>query len=180
MPSGKAHRQLGYATTPVLILAAWTVSGFSLSLDTWMNIGTVCVGYLINPLLLSPDMDLVHSAPANEWKAAEPLWWGYQMLIHKGGGRNPLSHWPPLSSLLRIFYLWLILFIVGMLIIGIVNLISFGLFEQIIIPWEWIKRAFRHWVMVFTFPAFWHFVWGVCLADAVHICADLAYSYMRK
>jgi len=180
MPSGQAHRKLAAATAPLIVLGGWTISGFSFDLETWASIGIVTVGYLMNPVMLSPDMDLVHSDPSDEWRTLEPLWFVYQGIIHKGGGRNPLSHWPPLSSLLRVFYLWLVLFIAGAFGIGILDLVWYGLFEQVLVPWDWVKMSFQYWAMIFVFPQFWNLVWGIALGDLLHWGADILYSFMKK
>lgn len=156
------------------------MSGFSFSPDTWLGIGTVVAGYVLNPICLSPDMDLPESSPSNAWGPLEFLFWPYQMLIHKGGGRNAYSHWPPLSTLLRVGYLWLMLFIVGAVAMGMVNLIVFGLSGQIMIPVEWLELAFWYWLMCWKFPAMWRFIWGVALGDFLHIASDILYSFMRK
>jgi len=180
MPSGKAHRKLAVATTPLLVLGGWAVSNFPLIDKAWIDIGIVAIGYLINPAVLSPDMDLVHSDPSDAWGKTEPLWWGYQLLIHKGGGRNPLSHWPPLSSLFRVFYLWAALFVINLCGIGILNLIWYGLFSHALISWAWVEIGLEYWLLIFTFPQFWKFVWGIALGDLLHWLADVAFSYMKK
>lgn len=167
-------------TSPLLVLGAWAVSGFAFDLETWANIVVITSGYVMNPAMLSPDMDLVHSDPSDGYGSFEPLWFLYQGIIHKGGGRNPLSHWPPLSSILRIFYLWLVLFVAGMFIVGILDLICWGLFEEVLVSWDWIKTALDYWLLVFTLPQFWQFVWGITLGDLIHLGADISYSFMRK
>lgn len=177
MPSGKAHQKLAVATSPLLVIAGWVISGFSYDIEVWLGIGTVVVGYLANPFCLSPDMDLPESAPSNKWRAAEPIWWPYQALIHRGA----LSHWPPLSSLLRIGYLWLMLFIIGVSAVGIVDLIAYGLLSgQILIPLEWVKLAFVYWLTCWKFPTVWRFIWGLALADGLHVVSDAFFSYMKK
>jgi len=180
MPSGKAHRKLATATAPLVVLGAWTISGFAFDFETWASIAIITGGYLMNPTILSPDCDLVHSDPSDKWGKLEPLLWGYQLLIHKGGGRNPFSHWPPLSSILRAAYIWLALFVAGTFGAGILDLIYWGLFKEILVSWEWIKAAFGYWLLIWTLPQVWKFIWGVVLGDVIHAGADWAFSYMRK
>lgn len=176
MPSGRQHRRLAVATAPLVVLGAWAIADFPLWDAIWFDIGIIVFGYLINPSAFSPDMDLVHSDPSDIYGKAEPIWWGYQALVHRG----PFSHLPPLSSIIRVLYLWLALFVVGMFGVGILDLIWYGLFGEILISVELITRSFGYWAMVFTFPQFWFFLWGVVLGDVLHLGADISYSFMRK
>lgn len=181
MPSGQQHRKLTAATVPLVVLGAWAIADFPLWDAIWFDIGIIAFGYLINPSALSPDMDLVHSDPSDSYGSFEPLWFLYQGIIHrKGLGRNPLSHWPPLSSILRVFYLWVVLFVAGLFSIGILDLVWYGLFDEIPVSVDLITEFFSYWLLIFTFPQFWQFVWGVALGDLVHLVADVSYSFMRK
>lgn len=180
MPSGKAHRKLGCVTAPIIVLAGWTLSGFSFEANDWLSIATVVAGFVTSPAVLSPDMDLVHSDPSDAWGVGEPLWWGYQLFIHKRGGRNPLSHWPPMSSLIRLFYLWFALLSIAVAVALVVNLVALGLSGQILVTWEMMRVALLYWYTIFSLPHLWRFLWGVCLGDLVHVVADITYSYMRK
>lgn len=175
MPSGRAHRSLAVATSPLLVLGAWTLAGFPLIDQVWLDIGMVTLGYLVNPMLLSPDMDLPESSPSNAYGPLEFLWWPYQALIHRG----PLSHLPPLSAVLRLMYLWLALFLAACFGAFVIDLIWCGLFGSALFPFcpeEWVG----YWLLVWASPWAWRFLWGVCLGDAVHWIADKAYSYMAK
>jgi len=175
MPSGATHRKLAWATSPLLILGAWTISGFTTDLDAWGAIGIVTAGYILDPILLSPDLDLVHSDPVKNWNGLSFLWFGYQLLIH----RTALSHLPPLSSVLRMFYLWLMTFLVFCSSIFLVDIVWFGLFKQVAIqfvPNVWI----RWWLAILIIPQFWHFLWGLCIGDAVHFGADQLTKFAKK
>ena len=176
MPSGKAHRKLAVATVPLVVLGGWTIAGFPLIDGAWVDIGIVALGYLINPSALSPDMDLPQATANKAYGNASMLWWPYQALIHRG----PFSHWPPLSSLLRVAYIWLALFVAGTLGVGILDLIYWGLFEEVLVSWDWVRTALGYWILVWTIPQLWQFIWGVTLGDIIHTGADISYSFMRK
>ena len=177
MPSGTAHKALTVATSPLAILGAWTAFGFpALDLQAWGRIGIFAVGYLANPILLSPDMDLPESVSSNWWKGLESIWWPYQALIHRG----PLSHWPPLSSLLRMGYLWAMTFVVFCLCVGTVDLIWYGLFKEILFPMFLIWRCLSDWLLIWSCPWWWFFIAGIAISDLLHVISDVAYSYMKK
>lgn len=58
-------------------------------------------GLLLSTLLLSPDLDLIHSHPSRGWGVLRWIWWPYQrMLRHRG-----ISHWPFLGTATRCLYL---------------------------------------------------------------------------
>ncbi len=179
MPSGKAHRKLAVATAPLIVLGGWTVSGFSFDLETWATIGVVTVAYLANPAYLSPDIDLPESSPSNAWKWAEPILWPLQMIIHRGNMRSPLSHWAPMSSVLRLFHIWIMTFIVFLFGVSLVNLVFFGLYEQVLIPFA-IAKWFGWWCAVIASPWWWRVLWGICIGDLVHTAADILTSQMAK
>jgi len=180
MPDGRTHQRIALVTTPLFVLGAWTASGFPL-LDVWRwgNIGAATAGYLTNPFCLSPDMDLPQSLPSKRWGVLQPLLWPYQMLIHQRGGRNPFSHWPPLSALLRVASVWLTSFLVFCFGIFIIDLIGFGLWEEILIPPQPLKWL-RWWFLPFRFWWFWSFLLGLCVGDLVHWLADVICSFMVK
>jgi len=124
-------------------------------------------------------MDLPESAPTRKWKSLKPLWYPYTCLIHKGNSRNPASHWPPLSSLGRVAYLWIVTFLAFNAIVFLANLIYFGIFGEIAIqfvPLEW----FQWWWVVLTWPETWWAIWGITIGDLVHTASDIIWSYMRK
>lgn len=179
MPSGAAHRKLAWATSPLLILGAWTMGGFPSDLEAWVTIGVVTAAYLANPVLLSPDTDLPESAPSNRWGIFEPILWPLQMIIHKGNYRNPLSHWPPLSSITRMFFIWAMTFLLFLSGIFLTNLIWVGLFKQVLVPFA-VGKWFGWWCVVIASPWWWKALWGITIADVVHTASDIIWSYMRK
>lgn len=179
MPSGKAHRRIASATAPFLILGGWTASGFAFDFETWSTIGAVTAAYLANPAFLSPDTDLPESSPSNRWGILEPILWPLQMIIHRGNMRSPLSHWPPMSSVLRMAHIWMTTFIIFLCGVSLVNLVSFGLSGQILIPFA-IGDWFGWWCAVIASPWWWRVLWGICIGDALHLVADVSYSFMRK
>lgn len=175
MPSGKSHRCIAIATSPLLILSGWTISGFSTDLEAWGAIGVVTVGYVLDSILLSPDLDLVHSDPAAAWGKLRHLWLPYQLIIH----RDALSHVPPLSSILRLFYFWIVTFLVFCSSVFLIDIIWLGLFKRVaiqFIPDVWI----RWWFTILTIPQFWYFLWGLCIGDAVHFAADKLVGFAKK
>jgi|GEM_PF-4776383 len=176
MPSGRSHVKLAIATTLPLILGAWTIYGFSFDWCDWSKIAVLCLGYLTEPLWLSCDLDLPATLSENNWHLLKPIWWPYQMLTH----RSTLSHWPPLSAILRVIYLWLMLFLVFGAGIGIIDLVWYGLFKQIPIPFEVVTDVFVYWLWVWKRWWWWLLIGGIALGDMLHFCADKAVSFMSK
>lgn len=181
MPSGQAHLRIGIITTPLVVLGAWTVAGFPLlDMTSWLDIGIVTTGYVLNPYYLSPDAsDLPESSPSRRWGCAAPILWPLQMIIHSGKTRNPLSHWPPLSSLLRMFTIWIMVFLVFLFGVGVIDLVWFGLYNEILIPFT-VGKWFLLWCFIIKSPWWWRALWGVTIGDVIHLGADVGYSYMRK
>lgn len=106
MPSGKTHLKFELATLPL-----WTVGGAILGVP-WRELVIFTFSYVGTSLLLSPDIDLVDSAPARRWGILRLFWLPYAHIFkHRG-----LSHSVLFGPLTRVLYLAFLIFLVWIIL----------------------------------------------------------------
>ena len=120
MPSGKTHDRITLWTLP------WIVGGtLILTKDGELTL-IVVAAFLFSGLMFGPDLD-IYSIQFKRWGILRYLWLPYQKLFRH---RSGFSHGLIIGTVIRLFYLWGILFIVAILLVAIAQLI-FGF------DWNW-------------------------------------------
>lgn len=97
MASGQNHDRAIILTFPFMFLGAVQLTS---------NAGLSAImasSYLLGGLYLSPDLDISYSNPSLRWGGLRKLWSFYRIIVPHH--RHPLSHWPIIGSIGRIFYL---------------------------------------------------------------------------
>lgn len=114
MSSGIVHARATLVVTPLTGLLAYGATE-NVALSTWAMAGC------LSGLVLTPDLDQEGVSSA-EWKIIRlTLGLGYVWLAFWGPysvilpHRSALSHWPVISTLLRLLYLWAGVWVLGRL-----------------------------------------------------------------
>lgn len=161
--SGKAHAAATkLLAIPAGLLAAQVVPG----IDPIMAGGMAVVGCLTG-LVLDPDLD-VDGLTRSEWQILKRfwilgvvwvvLWWPYAKLIPH---RSPLSHFPVMGTVGRLFYLLL-------WAVAITSLASWPL------GWvQWIPDVVAH-------PLFAAWLVGLMISDAGHWAMDRVSTGIKR
>lgn len=97
MASGQNHDRAIIITFPFMFLG-----GVSLTSNAVLS-AIMASSYLLGGLYLSPDLDISYSNPSRRWGRMRKLWFLYRIIVPRH--RHPLSHWPIIGSVGRIFYL---------------------------------------------------------------------------
>ena len=136
MPSGKVHNTVTLLATPLVCVSAYGISEDAVTV--------LCVGVgMLSGLVLTPDLDVDNGSRSNyhirKWfgNVAEKIWriywYPYAKIIPH---RSALSHFPVISTLIRVLYLfWPILFINPTLITKNVFIIIIGLVISDTLHW---------------------------------------------
>jgi len=109
---------------PVVVLGLIISRDFRLTL-------ILAAAFLFSGLMFGPDLD-IHSVQYNRWGWFKPLWLPYRKILRH---RSIFSHGPILGTVLRVIYLLTIVTILGIVVVGIAQLI-WGF------PWNW--HSFIH------------------------------------
>jgi uncharacterized metal-binding protein len=120
MPSGQTHDRITLWSLPV-------VTGLTLATTQSGNLALIVSGgFLFSGLMFSPDLDL-KSLPFKRWGWLRWIWIPYQKAMRH---RSLFSHGPLIGTTLRVLYLTAWIALVGILILGVVQL-----FRDV--PWSW-------------------------------------------
>ncbi len=120
MPSGQTHDRITLWSLPV-------VAGLTIALTRSSDLTLIVSGgFLFSGLMFSPDLDL-RSRPFKRWGWLRWIWIPYQKAMRH---RSVFSHGLFIGTTLRVLYLagWMVL--LGILILGVVQL-----FRDV--PWSW-------------------------------------------
>ena len=155
MPSGKTHEFFNIVLLPpvLTVLKPEEIISFT-------------VGYLFSTFLLSPDLDLPQSKPSQRWGALKILWSPYQSLIPH---RNVISHFPVISSLIRLIYLVLPLSLAIFIIFKVIDEVFF---EGALTIW-WLNTPVNENLLTLLKIYAFNFTYGVIVSDTIHIGLDI-------
>ena len=152
MPGGKVHSALAIASA-IGVISPYAI--VNLGGNPYWYIGGCLVGVLVGPDLDVDDGNISDTLIRKVSSPAQWLWrriWNpYSKLIPH---RHPISHFPVLSTAIRIGYLFVIINIFCILFNIILRL--FGVTDTVSIVWFWN----------------WSFFFGLCHVDTVHFLAD--------
>ncbi|MBN9389315.1 MAG: metal-binding protein [Chloroflexi bacterium] len=155
MPMGTTHRRLNTAlSVPLAAGTLWLKwdAGFVVSL---------LAGYHFATYFMNPDLDL-NSLGYKSWGWLRFIWWPYQKVL---AHRCFLSHFPVISTLLRVIYLlWfpaLLLLVFG----GSVQAAA--------------RDAIFDWFPV-TWPFLLVFVIGMIISDSLHAIFDTSSTELKR
>lgn len=132
-------------------------------------------GYLFSTFYLSPDLDLPQSNPSQRWGVLKILWVPYQMLFSH---RSFFSHFPVISSILRLVYIFLPIFILTFIIFKIVDEIFFESAITMLLQKEIVANNIE--IESYIKYTFIYFSYGVIMADLFHIVLDITVSSLNS
>ncbi len=158
MPSGKTHEVINFGVLP-LVLTFYEQTYFL----------SFIFGYLFATFYLSPDLDLPQSRPFQRWGILRFIWIPYTKFKH----RSIFTHFPIISSLIRVFYIGLILFVILNFVYGII----FVLFQTESLK---LKEYFYYYFLSGEAISIKAIVIGVIIADMVHITLDFSITFFNK
>lgn len=120
MPSGQTHDRITLWCLPV-------VTGLTLAVTRSSNLALIVSGgFLFSGLMFGPDLDL-RSRPFKRWGWLRWIWIPYQKALRH---RSVFSHGLLIGTTLRVLYLTAWLLVLGVFILGIIQL-----FQDI--TWSW-------------------------------------------
>ena len=165
MPSGKTHDRI------TLWFLPWIVGGaLVLTRDGELTL-IVASAFLFSGLMFGPDLD-IYSIQFKRWGMLRYLWLPYQKLFSH---RSFFSHGLIIGTVIRLFYLLLIIFIIAVFLMAIAQLI-WGF------DWNWqtfilekinrLKREyFREMLVLFC---------GLELGAMTHSLSDIVSTIYKK
>jgi uncharacterized metal-binding protein len=155
MPSGITHRTIN---TIVSVPATGAVLYWQHSIP---NALLFAAGYTFATFLMNPDLDL-DSDGYNSWGMLRFYWWPYkEALAH----RSVLSHFPVLSTILRIIYLmWLPVLL--LLVLG--SAVRAAAREAVL---DWVPEYLPY--ILFT-------IFGMMCSDTLHAILDVSSTKMKR
>lgn len=155
MPSGITHRTIN---TIASIPASGAVLYWQQSIP---NALCFAAGYTFATFLMNPDLDL-DSDGYNSWGILRFYWWPYKEAL---GHRSILSHFPILSTILRIIYLlWLPVLL--LLVLG--SAVRAAAREAIL---DWVPEYLP--LILFT-------ILGMMCSDALHAVLDFSSTKIKR
>ena len=164
MPSGQIHDRITLWSLPVVtgLTLATTRSG-TLTL-------IVSGGFLFSGLMFSPDLDL-RSRPFKRWGWLRWMWIPYQKAMRH---RSLFSHGPLIGTTLRMLYLGAWTAVLGILILGVVQL-----FRDV--PWSWqgFSQELKQWLIDYRVEWIALFV-GLELGAMIHSLSDWTNSAFKR
>ena len=102
---------LGHTATNTFMAGSTGVLFHQTGFMTSSEAAVYCAAFVFATLMLGPDLDLYHSKVSKNWGVFKVIWWPYAKLSkHRG-----LSHTPVISSVIRLGYVSLVIFLVGFL-----------------------------------------------------------------
>ena len=123
------------------------------------------LGYIIGTFFLSPDLDLRHSKPSKRWGYLRALWIPYQ----KKSKHRGISHIPILGTIIRLFYLNVIVFILYFVILGILTQINL---DKVILSFDLVEFLEK----LASSSASFYFLLGLFISEMLHVLLDVVFS----
>ncbi len=162
MPSGNTHEFTNMVFLPI-------------SLTCLQPDGLIpfIAGYLFSTFYLSPDLDLPQSKSSQRWGKLSFIWKYYQAFVPH---RSLISHLPVISSLIRILYLLLPLFLTTFIIFKVIDEVFFNGILSIKLETEVIDIETEKFIK----DTFIYFIYGVIIADTIHILLDFSLTFLKR
>lgn len=164
MPSGQTHDRITLWSLPV-------VTGLTLASTQSGNLALIVSGgFLFSGLMFSPDLDL-KSLPFKRWGWLRWIWIPYQKAMRH---RSIFSHGPLIGTTLRMLYLATWTALVGILILGVVQL-----FRDV--PWSWQQfgQDLKQWLI--NYQAEWIALFvGLELGAMIHSVSDWTSTAIKR
>ncbi len=155
MPMGVTHRTINTVVSVPLAASTLTIGW------TPLQAGCLLTGYTFATFLVNPDLDL-NSIGYQSWGWLRFIWWPYQKIL---GHRCWMSHFPVISTLLRIVYLmWfpvLLLLLLGSSVRAMVR-------ETVL---DWFPELA---------PFILVFIIGMILSDTLHTILDTSSTELKQ
>ena len=120
MPSGRIHDRITLWSLPWIVGTTYILTRNG---EVTLLLGG---GFLFSGLMFGPDLD-IYSAQYKRWGILRWIWLPYRRFFHH---RSLFSHGLIIDTLIRVLYLWLIIFAIAIFLLAIAQLI-FGF------PWNW-------------------------------------------
>ncbi len=156
MPMGHTHRAINtYVCVPLSIgavaFAHWTP----------LQAGVFAVGYCFATFFMNPDLDL-DSIGYQSWGPLRIIWWPYQKALSH---RSFISHFPVISTLLRIIYLlWFPVLLIFLLGSSVQSLVRETIFD-------WWPIVGLHLLI---------FILGMIISDSIHAILDVSSTELKR
>ncbi|SNZ13665.1 metal-binding protein [Hydrogenobacter hydrogenophilus] len=126
------------------------------------------LGYIIGTFFLSPDLDLRHSKPSKRWGYLKVVWLPYQ----KKSKHRGISHIPILGTIIRLFYLNFLIFILYFVIVGMLSQINL---DKAILSFDFVGFLEK----LASSPASLYFLLGLFLSEVFHVLLDVVSTLRR-
>ncbi len=156
MPMGRTHRAINtYVCLPLTI--------GSVAFAHWSPIQAAVfgVGYCFATFFMNPDLDL-DSVGYRSWGPLRIIWWPYQKAL---AHRSYFSHFPVISTLLRIIYLFWFPVLLIWLLGSSVQMVA----REAIFDWWPILGLY-----------FLMFILGMIVSDAIHTILDVVSTDVKR
>ncbi|RUM60932.1 MAG: metal-binding protein [Persephonella sp.] len=163
MPSGNTHEFFNMVSLPV-VLTALQPEGLL----------PFIAGYLFSTFYLSPDMDLPHSKPSKRWGSLKIIWVPYQSFVSH---RSLISHSPVISSVIRLLYLLLPLFLTILIIFKVIDEVFFEGGLSVILQQD--IGILNIETEIFFKNLIFYFAYGVIIGDLLHLLLDFSVSFLK-
>lgn len=124
MPSGRTHDRITYLSLFPLVIIVYIVTR-RVEWLFWFSLA-----YLFSGLMFGPDLD-IYSVQYKRWGIVRWIWLPYQSCLKH---RSFFSHGFIVGTVIRVIYLFTIVFIIGIFVVAIAQLI-WGF------PWNWRNFA---------------------------------------
>ncbi len=156
MPLGRTHRAIN--TTLCLPISVGTIGVAHWSPVEALVFGT---GFCFATYFMNPDLDL-YSLGYKSWGPLRFLWWPYQKSLSH---RCYISHFPVISTILRVIYLmWLPVLIIWLLGAGVQATVRTEFFQ-------WAPLLGLYFVA---------FILGMIMSDSIHTISDVISTDLKR
>jgi uncharacterized metal-binding protein len=156
MPMGRTHRAINtYVCVPL--------TGGSMLFAHWTPLQAVsfAAGYCFATFFMNPDLDL-DSVGYKSWGPLRIIWWPYQKAL---AHRSHLSHFPVISTLLRIIYLMWFPLLILLLLGGSAQMVA----RETIFDWWPILGVY---LLIFII--------GMIISDSIHTILDTVSTDLKR
>jgi uncharacterized metal-binding protein len=156
MPMGRTHRAINTALCVPLTAG-------SIVLSHWSPLQALscAAGYCFATFFMNPDLDL-DSVGYQSWGPLRIIWWPYQKIL---AHRSYFSHFPVISTILRLIYLMWFPVLMLVLLGGSIQLVV----RETIFDWWPIFGAYL--LM---------FIMGMVISDAIHAILDVVSTSFKR
>lgn len=156
MPMGRTHRAVNtYMCLPItggaIYAAHWSLP----------MAASFAVGYCFATFFMNPDLDL-DSVGYQSWGPLRIIWWPYQKAL---AHRSYFSHFPVISTLLRIVYLMWFPVLLLLLLGGSVQAVA----RETIFDWRPVVG-----------PYLLIFILGMIISDSIHTILDTVSTDIKR